>query len=81
MFMGVNEVYTTAKHEKENHNRGNQDRKTDRNTHTPHTHTHTHTHTHLTGGSVTYWTHLGGFHNLRDTVATHTQVRTRQKQM
>jgi hypothetical protein len=34
-----------------------------------HTHKHTHTPTHLAGRSATYWAHLGGFHNLRGTVA------------
>ena len=70
MFVGANEVCTTATHARENHSRANQDRRTDRNTHT-----------HLAGRSATYWAHLGGFHNLRGTVATHAQVRTRQKQM
>ncbi len=42
----------------------------------------THTHTnHLGGRSATCWAHLGGSHSERDTVATHTQVPTRRKQM
>jgi hypothetical protein len=50
------------------------DGQTDRNTHT-------HTHTHLGGRSATCWAQLGGPHNERGTVATHTQVPTRRKQM
>jgi hypothetical protein len=33
-------------------------------------------HTHLGGRSATCWEHLGGSHNERGTVATHTQVST-----
>ncbi len=69
---------TTATHTKENPSKRIQDRQTDRQ---KHTNTHIHTHTHLADRSATYWAHLGGFHNLRGTVATHAPVRTRHKQM
>ena len=81
---GCQSTHTTAtqKHTERNKQTKTQtDRQLDREKQTNHTHTRTHTHTHLGGRSATCWAHLGGSHNERGTVATHTQVPTRRKQM
>jgi hypothetical protein len=90
MFMGANELtqpqHRNTKREPKKHRPRQTHRQTDRQKRTQtqthrHTHTHTHTHTHMGGRSATCWAHLGGPHNERGTVATHTQVPTRRKQM
>jgi hypothetical protein len=85
ILMGANEL-TQPQHRRNKHREPNKQRprQTDGQieTHTyTHTHTHTHTYTHLGSRSATCWAHLGGSHNERGTVATHTQVPTRRKQM
>ena len=83
MFMGANELtqpqHRNTQREPNKHRPRQIDGWTDRNKQIPHINTHTHTH--LGGRSATCWAHLGGSHSERDTVATHTQVPTRRKQM
>jgi hypothetical protein len=78
MFMGANQLtqpqHRNTQREPKKHRPRQTDGQRDGNTHT-------HTHTHLGGRSATCWAHLGGSHNERGTVATHTQVPTRRKQM
>jgi hypothetical protein len=84
MFVGVNELTQPQKHkERTKVTQTQTDRQTDRQkTHTnTNTHVHTHTHTHLGDRSATCWARLGGPHNERGTVDTHTQVPTRFKQI
>jgi hypothetical protein len=91
MFMGANELtqpqHVNTQREPNKHRPRQIDGWTDRNKQIPHTNTdtdtqtHAHTHLHLGGRSATCWAHLGGSHNERGTVATHTQVPTRRKQM
>jgi hypothetical protein len=91
MFMCDNDLtqpqHRNTQREPNKHRPRQTDGWTDRNKQTPHTNTHTHTHTHtqththLGGRSATCWAHLGCSHNERGTVATHTQVTTRRKQM
>ena len=82
MFMGANELTQPQHRNTQREPKKHRPRQTDRHTHTnTNTHTHTLTHTHLGGRSATCWAHLGGSHNERGTVATHTQVPTRRKQM
>jgi hypothetical protein len=82
MFVGANQLtqpqHRTTQREAKKHGPRQTDRQPERNTHP---HSHSHPHTHLGGRSAAYWAHLGGSHNERGTVATHTQVPTRRKQM
>ena len=81
-FVGANQLTTASNIKKKTQKAG--PRQTDRQTDgraLAHTQKLTRTHTHLRGRSATYWALPGGFHNHSGTLATHTQVTTRRKQM